>query len=158
MAQGLAFAVLFPVVPLGGLAAAAYALAHPPLAGVTGIGRWEVHTLFSALGAALSLWVVLGPALALAMTLARLAGLRASLLCGLASWAVVFPGLSVLGGGLANGGLSGPGIATEVFGWAMVLLVPATLGAVWTGACVAVARRWRLSVARRGLAPADEAP
>ncbi|SFI89829.1 hypothetical protein [Albimonas pacifica] len=116
-----------------------------------------MHTAFSALGAALSLWVVLGPALALMLALLRLAGLRSALLSGLAAWLLAFPGLSLLGGALANGGFAWPGIATEVVGWAVVLIVPVTLGAIWTAACVAVAWRRRLRVARRGLAPGGDA-
>ena len=48
---GLIFAALFPFAPLGAAAAVAYSLAHPPLSWMTGVGRWEVHTIFSALGA-----------------------------------------------------------------------------------------------------------
>ena len=158
MAGGLVFAALFPFAPLGGLAAMVYAPAQPPLAGLTGVGRWDVHLAFSALGAALSLWVVLGPALARALAAARLAGLRSSLLGGLAIWIASFPGLSLIAGAAANGGLAWPGIGSEVVGWALVLFVPVTLGAIWTATCVAVSRRLRLRIVRRGVAPAADAP
>lgn len=155
---GLIFAALFPFAPLGAAAAVAYSLAHPPLSWMTGVGRWEVHTIFSALGAALSLWVVLGPTLALGLTLARGAGLRSAASGAISVGLVVFAGLSLLAGSMANGGLASPGLVEETLGWTSVLALPSALGAVWTAACVAAAQRWRARIVRRGLAPGRDAP
>ncbi|MDF2231456.1 hypothetical protein P2H44_02710 [Albimonas sp. CAU 1670] len=153
MIPGLLFAAIFPFAPLGMLAGALYAVANPPLMGLTGIGRWDVHLAFSAMGTAVSLWVVLGPTLAAASLLARLAGLRSALAVGPTAWLVVFVGLSLYAGGGAAGGLGAPGAASEVVNWAMILVVPSLLGAAWTVACVAFAQRLRLRVERRGLEP-----
>lgn len=143
---GLAAGWLAPLAGVGALSAVLLAAVSPPFGGLTGIGRGAVIGPVSALGAALSAWIVAGPALALGSLLFRrlgpggpegLPGWRATAAAAVCAWAGLALGASALAvGGAAHGRFLG-----ELEFWAGLFGVVCAAGALWLHAAVRVMLR-----------------